>query len=72
MKNYEQSLEDLIREALPDIVVTNFVFVAEIMTENGTNLYISMSDNMTPWLAQGMLQCGMELVADSGEYDDDE
>lgn len=72
MSNYEKSLENIIRDALPNVVVTNFVLVAEILNESDTSLFISMNDGMTPWLAQGMLQCGMELISDSNNFGDDE
>jgi hypothetical protein len=72
MKDYDKSIEELLRAALPDVVVTNFIIVAEVMDESETKLFISMSDNMTPWLANGMLQCGLELLGDSAGYDDEE
>ena len=72
MRDYDKSIEDLLRSALPNIVITNFILVAEVVDEEETKLFISMSDNMTPWLASGMLQCGLELLNDNDGYDEDD
>jgi glutathione synthase/RimK-type ligase-like ATP-grasp enzyme len=45
---------------------------AEVVDEEETKLFISMSDNMTPWLASGMLQCGLDLLNDNDGYDEDD
>ena len=71
----EDSIQQLFREiisnSIPEKIVSNFVMVAELADSETTTLNIFMSDGMSPWLAQGMLQCAMEMVADNSPIDRD-
>jgi hypothetical protein len=60
-------LEQLLREALPDQLVTNFIIIAEVASGSQQELSLSVSDSMTPWLAHGMLELAMDMMR-SGEY----
>lgn len=44
---------DMMRASMPDKVITNFVFVAEVVGNRDNELSIITSSGMTPWLAQG-------------------
>lgn len=63
-----KEVEELLRSALPNKIVTNFIIVAEITEAEGQSLSLALSDAMTPWLAYGMLNGAMGLLS-SGEYD---
>lgn len=67
---------DIVKKAMPDKLIANFVVVAEMVDGTNTELSIFVSESMTPWLASGMLQAAMDLVADGQqsiiEDDDDE
>lgn len=65
----DESIEDLIRGAMPETIVTNYIVVAETLGPDGPQISIGMSDNMTPWLATGMLQFGLDMLHTA---DDDE
>lgn len=58
---------DMMRAAMPDKVITNFVFVAEVVSNDNNELSIATSNGMTPWLAQGMLQAAGDMIV-TGQY----
>lgn len=58
--------ENLVREVLPSTVVTNFLLVAEVVNSDGTDLNVTVSSSMTPWLALGMIRSAEEMIT-SGE-----
>jgi len=68
--NEENSLdglfEQLVREILPSTVISNFLLVAEVVNEDGTDLNVTVSSNLTPWLALGMIRSAEEMIT-SGE-----
>ena len=67
---------DIVKKAMPDKLIANFIVVSEMVDGTNTELSIFVSESMTPWLAGGMLQAAMDLVADGQqsiiEEDDDE
>jgi hypothetical protein len=68
---------DMMRDSMPEKVITNFVFVAEVVGNKDNELSIITSTGMTPWLAQGMLKAAEDMVisgVDSfiDESDDDQ
>jgi hypothetical protein len=62
--------ENMIRDILPSKLVSNFIIVAEVANSEGSELSVSVSDGMTPWLADGMLKYASDMIA-SGEFNDD-
>jgi len=58
-----QNFTEMVKGALPDKVVTNFIIIAEVVGGSENDLSIATSDGMTPWLANGMLQAGMDMIA---------
>ncbi|MFZ9715948.1 MAG: hypothetical protein ACO3CH_00635 [Ilumatobacteraceae bacterium] len=58
--------EQLVREILPSTVITNFLLVAEVVNEDGTDLNVTVSSNLTPWLALGMIRSAEAMIV-SGE-----
>jgi hypothetical protein len=68
--NEEQALreqfEHLIRDILPEKLVTNFIIIAEVANNESSELSVSVSTGMSPWLANGMLDCASEIIM-SGE-----
>ena len=63
----DKEIEELLRGALPQSLVTNFVLIAEIVSDSDQELVLTISDSMTPWLANGMLETAMEMMRE-GEY----
>lgn len=73
------AIERLIKESMPDSIVTHYIAIVEVMEEDGQRLRLVLSDNMTPWLAIGMLEGGTRMIDAYGddfdpfdEYEDDE
>lgn len=66
---------DMMRASMPDKVITNFVFVAEVVSNDNNELSIVTSNGMTPWLANGMLHAASDMIIGGQEVyfaDDDE
>jgi hypothetical protein len=59
--------ESMLRDVLPSRLITNFVIVAEIADEDSSELFVSMSSDLTPWTADGMLRYAQSVVS-SGEF----
>ena len=62
---------------MPEKVITNFVFVAEIVGNKDNELTIVTSNGMTPWLANGMLNAAEDMIISGidsfiDESDDDQ
>lgn len=66
----EEQFDEFVRQAFNDmtkslgksVIVTNFVVVAELSDGNSSDIAISFSDGMSPWLADGMLRAAAEMV----------
>lgn len=71
-----QEFKKLMEGVMPGRVVSNFVFVAEMLSEEGTDIEVYLSEAMTPWLARGMLDYADQMITyqvyeteDTGEED---
>lgn len=65
----------MMKDAMPDRVIANFVFVAEVISGQDNELSVVTSNGMTPWLAHGMLNAAEDMIAlgiDSTVCEDDE
>jgi hypothetical protein len=58
----EEVFSELIRNAMPNRIISNVVLVCEVLSEDGSELSIATSDSMTPWLGTGMLQSAMNMM----------
>lgn len=65
-----EALERLIKEAMPDSIVTHYIAIVEVLEDDGQKLRLVLSDGMTPWLAIGMLEGGTRMVDAYGEEED--
>lgn len=62
MDDHSSEFAQIIRQAMPDHVITNFVLVCEVLNEDGTELTVAHSEAMTLWLATGMLLSAQDLL----------
>ena len=62
-----EEIANLLRAAMPNKIISNFIVVAEVLEEESQGLSLALSDSMTPWLAYGMLNSAMGMVS-SGEF----
>jgi hypothetical protein len=58
---YEQ-FEELIKQIIPDKLITNFILIAEIVNGDDEELSVNVSNGMTPWLALGMVRYAEAMI----------
>jgi len=58
----EFDVNKLLENAVPNELVSNWMLVAEVVSEHGKTLSITTSEQMTSWLAMGMLQTASDMV----------
>ena len=67
----QENFDDFVRIAFDETtrnipkkgIISNFVVVAEVVDGESSDIAISFSENMTPWLADGMLRAAADMVA---------
>lgn len=64
----KSTFSEMTRNLLPKGMITNFVVVAEITNGDTTDIAMSFSEGMSPWLADGMLRVAADMVA-SGRWE---
>lgn len=73
MENSDDSVfQQIVKDALPGRMITNFVLIAEIIDNDSEQLSLFMSDGMTPWLARGMMLSAETMVSDAESFGDDD
>lgn len=60
--------QNIVKESIPNLMVTNFILVAEVISDEGTNLQVVLSQGTTPWLASGMLEFASDMLY-TGEHE---
>lgn len=58
----QAAFEEIIRGAMPGRVISNYILICEIMSNEGSELSIATSDSLTPWLGTGMLQSALDMM----------
>lgn len=72
--NDDKVFQQIIKDALPGRMISNFVLIAEVVDGDSEQLSLFLSDRMTPWLARGMMKSAESMISDaeySMEGDDD-
>lgn len=64
-QDMNEIFRELVQKSLPQKLIVNFVIVAEVADDDGSQLSIFVSDTMSPWLAHGMLEYAIDMI-DSG------
>jgi hypothetical protein len=59
---HDDAIERLLKESMPDSIITNYIAIVEVLDDEGRKLRLSMSEGMTPWLALGMFQGGSRII----------
>jgi hypothetical protein len=66
-------LSSFVSDAFPQKIVANWVVIAETVSADSRTMQIATSENMTSWLAAGMLSCAQDIVMNQQyDVDDDE
>ena len=72
-KAVDQEFWEIVRQAAPEATVNGWVLLIEVRDSDKPRLLLKTSDLMTPWTAEGMLNYGLEMVAQIEEdYAEDE
>lgn len=66
-KFVNKEVEKLLKDLLPEGLVTNFIIIAEVVSDTQQEIVLSVSECMTPWLAHGMLDSATEMMR-IGDY----
>lgn len=61
----DDSFESVVHQVVGENLVTHFIVILEVMTEEGLDLRVASSDNLTAWNAIGMLQVANDLISSS-------
>jgi hypothetical protein len=57
-------IEGIINENFPNSIVSNYIIIAEIVSEDGINLQVISSESLTPWTALGMFEMAQERIVE--------
>lgn len=58
----DEAFESVVHQVVGDNLITHFLVILEVMTEDGLDLRIASSDNLTAWTAVGMLEMASSLI----------
>lgn len=59
----DESFESVVHQVVGDNLITHFLVILEVMTEDGLDLRVASSDNLTAWNAIGMLQVANDIIS---------
>ncbi len=60
-------LREIIDGVFEKDVVSHYLMIAEVITERGQHLRLVVSEEMTPWLAMGLLSAAESMVLNPEE-----
>lgn len=60
--------ESMLGKILPSRLITNFIIIAEVVGDEGSELAVTLADGLTPWAADGMLRYAQQIVT-SDEFE---
>jgi hypothetical protein len=58
----DDAIQEIIQGAVGENLVTHYIVILEVMSEEGVDLRVAASDNMTEWLATGMLKVAQDML----------
>jgi hypothetical protein len=61
-KEEEFDFDELVKGALPERLITNWVLIAETTDGDHQDLHVVSSPGVTSWLAQGMINCAGDII----------
>jgi len=62
MATEKEQFEEIIKQVMPDRLITNFILIVEIVDADNEELSVNVSSGMTPWLAMGMLSYAENMI----------
>jgi hypothetical protein len=61
-ESVNEIFDSILRSVLPSRLITNFIIVAEVADDDTSELTVSVSNGLTPWMADGMLRYAQQMV----------
>lgn len=62
MATEKEQFEEIIKQVMPNRLITNFILIVEIVDSDNEELSVNVSSGMTPWLAMGMLGYAENMI----------
>lgn len=62
----------LVKNVIPDRIISHFIVIAEVTESDGKSLHVVMSDGMTRWLAEGMVNSASDTMFASSYQEEDD
>lgn len=63
MANEEEiNFSDIVNAAFPNQMIANWIVIAEVVTETDKYLAVDTSEEVSFWLATGMLKCAKDII----------
>lgn len=62
MATEKEQFEEIIKQVMPNRLITNFILIVEIVDADNEELSVNVSTSMTPWLAMGMLSYAENMI----------
>jgi hypothetical protein len=62
MATEKEQFEEIIKQVMPDRLITNFILIVEVVDADNEELSVNVSSGMTPWLAMGMLRYAENMI----------
>ena len=57
-----EGFDEVVSDILGNDLVTHYLVILEVMTEDGLDLRVASSDNLTTWNAVGMLRIAADMI----------
>lgn len=57
-----EGFNEVVSDILGNDLVTHYLVILEVMTEDGLDLRVASSDNLTTWNAVGMLRVAADMI----------
>jgi hypothetical protein len=67
----DESFASLMDEVTDGGLLSNYIVIAEVMTDDGFDLRVAGPANITPWTALGMLQFAKGVILNNEDTEDD-
>lgn len=61
-ENEDFDLSKIVGDVFPQKMISNWIVVAEIVTDDNKFLAVDTSEDLSLWLASGMLKCAEEII----------
>ena len=58
-----EGFEEVVNDIVGNDLITHYLVILEVMTQDGLDLRVASSDNLTTWNALGMLRVAADMIS---------